>query len=178
MKMKFFIPMGIFFLLVILLYKGLSLDPKKIPSPFIDKPVPQYSTSTLYGDGDITTSNDFEGEVWVLNVFASWCVSCRAEHKVVTRFANETGISIVGLNYKDEASDAKQWLSYFGNPYTVVALDRKGKIGLEFGVYGVPESFVIDKKGIIRYKQIGPLTDEALDTIVLPLIEKLRKEKR
>lgn len=176
MKLKFFIPMGLFVLLVVFLYKGLSLDPKKIPSPFIDKPAPSFSTDTLYKTKDVLSPNDLKGEVWVLNVFASWCVSCRAEHIVVSKFAKDSGIKVVGLNYKDKDEDAKQWLGFYGNPYTHVAMDRKGKIGLEFGVYGVPESFIIDKKGIIRYKQIGPMDAIAVKEVIMPLIEKLEKE--
>ncbi len=176
MKLKFFIPIGLFVLMIALLYKGLSLDPKIIPSPFIDKPVPQFSAKTLYNTKETLTANDFLGEVWVLNVFASWCFSCRAEHQVITRLAQSSNVAVIGLNYKDEEADAKKWLAYYGNPYRAIAIDLNGEIGLEFGVYGVPESFVMDKKGIIRYKQIGPMDDKTLDEIILPLVKKLQKE--
>jgi cytochrome c biogenesis protein CcmG/thiol:disulfide interchange protein DsbE len=151
-------------------------DDKYYPgADFTTSDMPDFEIKDLYSER-LFNIKDLEGN-YLINVWASWCITCRVEHSFLAKLDSKD-IPIVGLNYKDEASKAKQWLSYFGNPYTIVALDRKGKIGLEFGVYGVPESFVIDKKGIIRYKQIGPLTDEALDTIVLPLIEKLRKEKR
>ncbi len=174
--MNKYIPLVIFALLVGLLAFGLTNDPKEVPSPFIGKPVPKFKTTRLYEEGSISTA-DLKGRVWILNVFASWCVSCRSEHKLITKLANDLpNIPIVGLNYKDEDTDAKKWLAYFGNPYHAIAVDLEGKIGIEFGVYGVPESFIVDKKGVIRYKQIGPVTQQSLTEVIIPLLHKLEKE--
>ncbi len=173
--MKKYIPILLFALLVGLLAFGLTNDPKEVPSPFIDKPAPEFVTQRLYVDGEIST-RQMQGKVWLLNVFASWCVSCRAEHKLITELSRTSSASVIGLNYKDEEQDAKKWLEYFGNPYAAIAVDLDGKIGIEYGVYGVPETFVIDKKGIIRYKQIGPVTAESLSEIIIPLLAKLEKE--
>lgn len=170
-----YIPILIFALLIGLLAFGLTNDPKEVPSPFIDKAAPEFVTHRLYVDGDISVQ-DMQGKVWLLNVFASWCVSCRAEHKLITELSKSSKAPIVGLNYKDEEVDAKKWLAYFGNPYHAIAVDLDGKIGIEYGVYGVPETFIIDKKGIIRHKQIGPITAESLSQIIVPLINKLEKE--
>ena len=173
--MNRYIPIGLFVLLVALLAFGLTNDPKEVPSPFIGKPAPDFTTNRLYG-GETISVDGMKGKAWVLNVFASWCVSCRAEHKLITELANKTTTPIVGLNYKDETVDAKQWLASFGNPYDMVAVDYKGNIGIDWGVYGVPETFVIDKKGIIRHKQIGPVTAEALKDKIFPLVNQLEKE--
>jgi len=170
-----YIPIGLFIILVALLGIGLTNDPKMVPSPFIGKPVPAFETTRLYQSENISTA-DMKGKVWLLNVFASWCASCRSEHKLITEFIEKTKLPVVGLNYKDEAADAKKWLAYFGNPYYAVAVDRKGSIGIDWGVYGVPETFVMDKKGIIRYKQIGPVTMEALNDTIIPLVTKLEAE--
>jgi len=167
-------PLGIFILLVVLLAAGLKLDPKKVPSPFIGKPAPEFSLPTLYREDMLIGNEQMKGRVWLLNVWASWCVSCRAEHKVITRLANMKLLPVVGLNYKDKRDDAKRWLAQFGNPYTVSAWDNKGKVGIDWGVYGVPESFVIDQSGVVRYKHIGPVTDESLQTILIPLINQLQ----
>ncbi len=173
--MNKYIPIFIFVLLIGLLAFGLTNDPKKVPSPFIGKPVPQFVTGRLYANEQIS-SQTMKGKVWLLNVFASWCVSCRAEHKLITELAKSYKFPIVGLNYKDKQADAKKWLEYFGNPYHSIAVDLEGKIGIEFGVYGVPETFVIDKKGIIRHKQIGPLTAKDLSDTIIPLLGQLEKE--
>jgi cytochrome c biogenesis protein CcmG, thiol:disulfide interchange protein DsbE len=170
-----YIPIVIFVLLVGLLGFGLTNDPKKVPSPFIGKPAPEFVTQRLYVNEQISNQT-MKGKVWLLNVFASWCVSCRSEHKLITELAKSSSVPIVGLNYKDEDADAKKWLQYFGNPYHSIAVDLDGKIGIEFGVYGVPETFIIDKKGIIRHKQIGPVTAQALSETIIPLLSQLEKE--
>jgi len=170
-----YIPIGLFILLVAVLGFGLTNDPKKVPSPFIDKPVPPFDTTRLYQVDNISTES-MKGKVWLLNVFASWCASCRSEHKLITDFVEQTKIPVIGLNYKDEAADAKKWLAYFGNPYYAVAVDRKGSIGIDLGVYGVPETFVMDKKGIVRYKEVGPVGPESLAKTIIPLVKKLEAE--
>jgi cytochrome c biogenesis protein CcmG, thiol:disulfide interchange protein DsbE len=160
-SMRYAIPLLIFAALVVLLLKGLGQDPKEVSSPLIDKPAPPFTAPQLLVPEKPFSVEDMRGRVWVLNVWASWCVSCRAEHQLVTRMAREHGIIVVGLNYKDEPSNAKAWLRQFGNPYATSVVDPVGDIGIEYGVYGVPESFIIDKAGLIRRKVIGPINDSA-----------------
>ncbi len=175
-KARHLIPLGIFAVLVIFLGIGLTLDPKEVPSPLIDKPAPAFDLPRLYDENARISVDDMKGKVWLLNVFASWCVSCRAEHRVITAFANSGLVEIVGLNYKDAEADAKAWLAQLGNPYSAVAVDADGRVGIDWGVYGVPETFVIDRKGIIRYKNIGPVTVQSLNETIRPLVERLLKE--
>ena len=172
-----YIPIGIFALLVALLYFGLSNDPRNIPSPLVGKAVPHFELPQLYNPSKTIKPTDMQGKVWVLNVWASWCVSCRAEHAVVTEFVKANKLAVLGLNYKDEPIDAKAWLAKFGNPYSVIAVDADGRVGIDWGVYGVPESFIIDKKGIIRYKFTGPIDQKAVQDILKPMVDKLRAEK-
>jgi cytochrome c biogenesis protein CcmG/thiol:disulfide interchange protein DsbE len=173
---RYAIPLGIFLVIVVFLGVGLKLDPREVPSPFIGKPAPPLDLPTLDGDGARITSADLDGRVWILNVWASWCVACRAEHPVLNEFAATSSIPLVGLNYKDEDDPARQWLANLGNPYTVIALDRNGDTGIEWGVYGVPETFVIDKKGIVRYKHIGPIDADALREKIAPMLTALEQE--
>jgi cytochrome c biogenesis protein CcmG/thiol:disulfide interchange protein DsbE len=171
--MRFLLPLGIFAILVILLAVGLTIDPKKVPSPLIDKAAPAFTLPVLHDPSRTFSPADYKGKVWVLNVWASWCVSCRAEHKVITRLANMKLVDIVGLDYKDEPADGKRWLRQFGNPYTLSVLDLEGRAGIDWGVYGVPETFVIGKDGLIKYKHIGPVTDQALIEEIVPLLKTL-----
>ena len=173
---KSLLPLGLFLVLALLLLWGLGNDPKEIPSPFIGKPAPAFSLPQLKSEGQNLTVEDMKGQVWILNAWASWCFACRAEHKVVTRLARTNGAVIVGLNYKDEKADALAWLARYGDPYVTSIVDYEGNIGIDYGVYGVPESFVIDKNGIIRHKVIGPITDEIADDILLPMLVKLEAE--
>ncbi len=173
---KAMIPLIGFMALVALLAVGLKLDPKEVPSPLIDKAAPEFSLPRLYEPGATISKTDMLGKVWVLNVFASWCVSCRAEHEVVKRLVATGETAVIGLNYKDEDADAKRWLRHFGNPYHAVAVDLKGNTGIDFGVYGVPESFIIDKKGMIRHKVIGPMNEPMVQETLLPLIRSLKSE--
>ena len=166
-------PLAIFVLLVALLGYGLSLDPKKVPSPLIDKPAPEFRLAMLEDPSRSLSPRDLRGRVWVLNVWASWCVSCRAEHEVVTELANRNLVTVVGLNYKDQSSDARRWLEQFGNPYATSLIDLDGRVGIDWGVYGVPETFVVDADGKIRYKHIGPMTRESLEQKVMPVIREL-----
>ena len=170
---RFVWPLAIFVLMVGLLGYGLSLDPKKVPSPLIDKPAPAFSLAMLEDPARQLSTADFAGQVWVLNVWASWCVSCRAEHEVITSLAERNLVTVVGLNYKDKQDDAKRWLEQFGNPYAVSLIDADGRVGIDWGVYGVPETFVIGPDGKIRYKHIGPVTHESLEAEVLPAIREL-----
>lgn len=174
------IPFVVFVGLVVLLWMGLSIDPRNVPSPLIGKPAPAFTLPQLYKEGTVSP-DDLKGKVWVLNVWASWCISCRAEHKVVTEFIKTHDVDVLGLNYKDYGTEeygdaAKGWLTRYGNPYSKIAVDADGRVGIDWGVYGVPESFVVDKKGIIRYKFTGPLKSQDIEEILLPLIKKLRAE--
>jgi len=172
---RFLLPFGIFIVLVLFLLVGLKLNPREIPSPFIGKPAPAFQLSQL-NDADKTIAPaDMLGQVWLLNVWASWCVSCRQEHPVLMDLARSNLVPIVGLNYKDGRNDGVNTLLQFGNPYRVSAFDANGRVGIDYGVYGVPETFVIDKRGVIRMKYIGPLTAEIITEKLLPLIKELNR---
>lgn len=176
MKLRAIIPLIVFLALVILLGYGLTRDPKKIPSPLINKPAPAFELPTVLKPGQKISNKDFLGKVVLFNVWASWCGACRDEHPVIIRFAKQYKTPVYGLNYKDQRADAIRWLQALGNPYVASAYDVVGNAGIDWGVYGVPETFMIDKKGIIRYKQIGPVTDKIINEEILPMIRKLEKE--
>lgn len=173
---RFLIPLAIFVGLAVLLAVGLQNDPRRVPSPLIGKPAPEFSLPTLAADNQRIAPKDFAGQVWVLNVWASWCVACRVEHPLLNEMARQNVVPMVGLNYKDQRSEATQWLRERGDPYSVVAVDADGRVGIDWGVYGVPETFVIDKRGMIRHKHIGPLNADAVRDELLPLIERLKEE--
>jgi cytochrome c biogenesis protein CcmG/thiol:disulfide interchange protein DsbE len=172
---KALIPLGLFIVLVVFLAIGLTRDPHEIPSPFIGKPAPAFSAPRLHEPGQQFSAKDMLGQVWLLNTWASWCVACRQEHPILMAFAKTKTLPIIGLDYKDQEADGKKWLASFGNPYDLSVTDKDGRIGIDYGVYGVPESFLIDKAGVIRYKQIGPVTEEALRDKILPLVRELQK---
>lgn len=176
MKTRFLIPFGLFAVLMAFLGVGLSLDPREVPSPLIDKAAPAFELPSLHNPAATIAPQDMRGKVWLLNVWASWCTACRAEHRVMNEFARTGEVEIIGLNYKDQPRDALDWLDRLGNPYVASASDRHGRAGLDWGVYGVPETFVIDKRGLIRYKQIGPVTEEAISETILPLVRQLKGE--
>jgi cytochrome c biogenesis protein CcmG/thiol:disulfide interchange protein DsbE len=171
--LKFGIPLLIFLLLVGFFAAGLFRDPREVPSPFIGKPAPAFRLEQLHEPKAVFAPEDMKGKVWLLNVWASWCVSCRVEHPLLVEMARRNVVPIVGLNYKDKREDGMRWLAKFGNPYALSVHDLEGKVGIDYGVYGVPETFVIDKQGVVRYKQIGPITQEALDKTILPLLREL-----
>jgi cytochrome c biogenesis protein CcmG/thiol:disulfide interchange protein DsbE len=139
----------------------------------IGKPAPAFSLAKLDAPQLYLAKNDLLGQVWVLNVWASWCVSCRAEHEIITRLSALNLAPVIGLNYKDDPDDARRWLQQFGDPYTASIMDADGRVGIDWGVYGVPETFIIDKDGLIKYKHIGPVTHESLETEVLPVLREL-----
>lgn len=170
---KAFIPLLIFGVLLGFLAVGLSLNPREIPSPLINKPAPAFSLPVLDAPDQKISAQDLRGKVWILNVWASWCVACRIEHPLLVDFSKAGMVPIYGLNYKDKRDDAIRWLVNFGNPYTRSLSDIDGLVGIDFGVYGVPETFVIDKQGVIRMKHIGPLTPEVLRDDIIPLVRKL-----
>ena len=167
------IPAIVFGVLVVFLGIGLTLNPREVPSPLIGKNAPPFTLVTLEDASRKVTPRDFAGQAWVLNVFASWCGPCREEHPLITDLAKRTTAPIYGLNYKDQQADAERWLRQFGNPYKSVLVDRDGRAGIDYGVYGVPETFVIDKNGVVRYKKVGPLTPEVITTKILPLLKEL-----
>jgi cytochrome c biogenesis protein CcmG/thiol:disulfide interchange protein DsbE len=172
------IPLVVFAALAAFFAVGLTRDPHEVPSPLVGRPAPAFSLPRL-GTEDGTAGRfspaDMKGKVWMLNVWASWCVSCRQEHPVLLDFARSAVVPLVGLNYKDGTADARRWLALHGDPYVLSAVDGDGRTGIDYGVYGVPETYVIDQAGVIRYKQIGPLSEEVLQAKVLPLIRQLRK---
>ncbi|MBC7666021.1 MAG: DsbE family thiol:disulfide interchange protein [Caulobacter sp.] len=171
--LKFLIPLVLFGALVGFFWKGLYLDPREVPSPLIGKPAPAFALTQLNQPDHTIRREDLLGKVWMLNVWASWCEACRDEHPYLVEFAKLKALPIYGLNYKDQREPAQQWLAERGNPYEASLFDANGRVGIDFGVYGVPETFLIDKQGVIRFKQIGALTPEVLNGKVLPLLRKL-----
>ena len=171
--MRFLLPVVIFVLLAGLLGWGLTRDPKEVPSPLIGKPAPAFTAPTLFEPEKRFSASDYLGKVWILNVWASWCVACRAEHEFITQLARMQLVPVVGLDYKDKPEDGRAWLRQLGNPYTVVPTDENGRIGIDWGVYGVPETFIIDKQGMIAYKHIGPVNADSLRDIIVPKIKEL-----
>lgn len=161
-NLKFIIPLFIFLVLVAFLGIGLTLKPREIPSALINKPAPHFELAQLANDNAMISPQSMKGQIWLMNVWASWCAACVQEHPLVTELAQNSGIEVVGLNYKDDNESAQQWLDQYGNPYSKVAVDDSGRAGIDWGVYGVPESFLVDQDGNIRYKQIGPFNRDSL----------------
>ncbi|MGD9600902.1 MAG: DsbE family thiol:disulfide interchange protein [Gammaproteobacteria bacterium] len=172
--MRFLVPLAIFVVLVVVLAIGLRLDPRYVPSPLIDKPAPEFALSTLEDPAATLDKASFAGRPIVLNVWASWCSACRVEHPLLVSLARDRAIEIVGLNYKDTRADAQRWLTEHGNPYRTSLFDPDGKLGLDLGVYGVPETFVIDAEGVIRHKHVGPLSPEVWAQDIAPLLQQRR----
>ena len=171
---RYLVPLGIFLVLVAFLYRGLSLDPKLVPSPLVGKPMPAFTLTRLQDPNATISDTDIKGKVALLNIWATWCVSCRAEHEVLLELARTGKVDIYGLNYKDERAAAQQWLRQLGDPYVANAFDDTGRVGINWGVYGAPETFVIDSQGIIRHKHVGPLTAEVVNEQILPLVAELQ----
>jgi cytochrome c biogenesis protein CcmG, thiol:disulfide interchange protein DsbE len=171
----YLLPLAVFLIVAVFLMRGLWLNPREVPSPFIDKAAPTFSLQQLAEPQAAFAPADMKGQVWLLNVWASWCVACRQEHPLLVELARKKAVPIIGLNYKDKPEAAKAWLAQFGNPYTLSVKDLDGRVGIDYGVYGVPETFVIDKDGVIRYKQIGPITEELWQKKMAPLLAELRK---
>jgi len=169
-----YLPLAAFALLALLLGVGLTLKPREVPSPFIGKPAPAFSLPVLADPARSFAPESMRGQVWLLNVWASWCAPCRDEHPLLVALARETGVPIVGLNYKDDPRNAQEWLLRLGDPYQVSLVDRDGRAAIDYGVYGVPETFVIDRQGIVRFKHIGPLTREVWQRDLLPLVRRLQ----
>jgi cytochrome c biogenesis protein CcmG/thiol:disulfide interchange protein DsbE len=173
---KFVIPLAVFAILLVFLFVGLGLNPREVPSPLVGKASPPFELAQLHKPDAAFSHKDMAGKVWLLNVWASWCVACREEHPVLVELAKKNVVPIVGLNYKDKPDEGRAWLKQFGDPYMLSVMDRDGRVGIDFGVYGVPETFLIDKQGVIRFKQIGPVTPAVLEQKILPMIRELEKQ--
>jgi len=173
--LRFVLPLAIFIVLSGFLFVGLRLNPREVPSPFIGKPAPAFQLTQLAQPEQTFSPKQMQGQVWLLNVWASWCVACRVEHPLLVDLAKKNVIPIVGLNYKDKRDAALGWLGQFGDPYQLSVADTDGRVGIDYGVYGVPETFVIYKVGVIRFKQIGPITEDAWRDKILPLLQQLRQ---
>ena len=171
-----FLPVTLFIIVALLLLRGLHLDPRKIPSVLIDHTVPNFSLATLTHDDQQFSQDEFIGKVSLLNVWASWCPSCLSEHQVLLDIAKSGKVVVYGMDYKDDPNDAKRWLKEHGNPFRKVAYDGEGDVAIDWGVYGTPETFIIDKEGVICYKHIGAITRLAWKNKLLPLIENLKKK--
>jgi cytochrome c biogenesis protein CcmG/thiol:disulfide interchange protein DsbE len=175
MKAKFLIPLLLFIILVIFLAIGLNRDPHEVPSPLINKPAPAFDIAQLEQPNKNFSPVSMKGQVWILNVWASWCVACREEHPVLVELANSQIAPVIGLDYKDKREQALAMLATQGNPYTLSAFDANGRVGIDYGVYGVPETYIIDKAGIIRFKHIGPINPQLLNQKIYPLVSELKK---
>lgn len=195
MKAKFLVPLLLFVGLAGFLAFGLTLNPREVPSPLIDKPAPSFKLARIDDPASAFGLEEMRGQVWLLNVWATWCVACRQEHPVLVRMAKQKLVPVVGLNYKEVRGDggismrgmaldaetalaverARGWLSDHGDPYVLSVLDIDGRVGIDYGVYGVPETFLIDTEGRIRYKHIGPITPDSLQQVIMPKVEELRR---
>jgi cytochrome c biogenesis protein CcmG/thiol:disulfide interchange protein DsbE len=172
---KFLLPLVLFVVLAVFLAFGLTRDPREIPSPLINKPAPAFTLPQLADPSKSFSSKDMRGKVWLLNGWASWCVACRDEHPVLVELARTGVVPVYGLDYKDERRSGLAWLEEFGNPYALSISDTDGRVAIDYGIYGVPETFVIDREGVVRYKHTGPVTVEALQKKILPLVRELQK---
>ncbi len=172
---RFLWPLAIFLLLVGFLAAGLSLNPREVPSPLVGRPAPAFELPVLHQPDKRFVPGEMRGKVWLLNVWASWCVSCREEHPLLMALSKRGLMPILGLNYKDKGEDAQRWLKQYGDPYQLSVVDAEGRIGIDYGVYGVPETYLIDAEGVIRYKQTGPVTAAILEQKILPLAMALKK---
>ncbi len=172
---RYLIPLGLFLVLVVFLAIGLGRDPHEVPSPLINKAAPTFRLPQLKDPTQTFSATDMHGKVWILNVWASWCISCRDEHPLLLEYARSGVVPIYGLNYKDKREDALRWLGELGDPYVLSAADLDGRVAIDYGVYGAPETYLIDKNGAIRFKQIGPVTTKVWSEKVLPLVQELNR---
>ena len=178
MKLRYLLPLGIFALMIALFAVGLQLNPREVPSPLIGKPAPVFEVARLDDPEQTFSSTLLQGQpVSLFNVWASWCTSCRQEHPFLMELARRGAVPVYGLNYKDKRHDAMNWLNRGGNPYLAIAFDPEGRVGLDWGVYAVPETFVVDGNGIVRYKHIGPLSPKVWQEKIQPIIEQIRSEQ-
>jgi len=172
---RYLIPLVLFVILVIFLAIGLGRDPHEVPSPLIGKAAPTFQLPQLKDPGKSFSAQQMRGKVWLLNVWASWCVSCREEHPLLLDYARSAAVPIYGLNYKDKREDALEWLEQLGDPYVLSAADEDGRVAIDYGVYGAPETYLIDRDGVIRFKQVGAVTPEIWERKILPLVKDLNR---
>lgn len=172
--LKYLFPLAIFLVLAGFFAAGLRLDPREVPSPLVNKPAPMFHSPKLGAPDQSFSPEEMRGKVWLLNVWSSWCSACKEEHPLLVEMSRRGDVPLIGLDYKDTDAEGSAVLSEAGNPYQTVATDIDGRVGIDYGVYGVPETYVIDKNGIIRYKQIGPITEEALNEKIMPLVKGLQ----
>jgi cytochrome c biogenesis protein CcmG, thiol:disulfide interchange protein DsbE len=173
---RFLLPLIIFLVMVGFLAVGLHLDPREVPSPLVGKPAPAFDLPRLDQPEKTFSPKAMLGQVWLLNVWASWCGACREEHPLLVALSKAKLVPLYGMDYKDTRVEAQQWLNEGGNPYIANAMDIDGRVGIDYGVYGVPETYVIDKAGVIAYKQIGPITEQVLRNKIMPLVERLQAQ--
>ncbi|MDO8466082.1 MAG: DsbE family thiol:disulfide interchange protein [Gallionella sp.] len=172
--MRFILPFVVFMIMAAFMYVGLGLNPREVPSPLVGKAAPAFTLPQLQEPSQQFSPQDMKGKVWLLNVWASWCTACEGEHPVFMQLSRQNVVPIYGMDYKDKREDGEAWLRKHGNPYALVVSDMEGRVGIDYGVYGVPETYLIDKQGVIRYKQIGAVTPEILDEKILPLVKELQ----
>ena len=172
---RYLIPLGLFIVLVVFLAIGLGRDPHEVPSPLINKGAPTFRLPQLKDPSKTFSAEDMRGKVWILNVWASWCISCRDEHPLLLEYARSGAVPIYGLNYKDKREDALSWLGELGDPYVLSAVDLDGRVAIDYGVYGAPETYLIDQSGTIRFKQIGPVTPDIWSQKILPWAQELNR---
>lgn len=172
---RYLIPLGLFIVLVVFLAIGLGRDPHEVPSPLINKSAPEFRLPQLKDPTKTFSATDMRGKVWLLNVWASWCVSCRDEHPLLLDYARSGAVPIYGMNYKDRREDAMQWLNELGDPYVLSFSDTEGRVAIDYGVYGAPETYLIDQNGVIRYKQIGAVTPDVWNKTILPMAQQLNR---
>jgi len=173
---KYLIPLVLFLGLVVFLAIGLNRDPHEVPSPLINKAAPAFTLPQLKDPTKTFSGAEMRGKVWILNVWASWCVTCRDEHPLLIEYAKTKTVPIYGLNYKDERDDALGWLDELGDPYVLSVADVDGRVAIDYGVYGAPETYVIDQSGTIRFKQIGPVTPDVWTKQIAPLVQELNRQ--
>ena len=173
---RYLIPLIVFAVLVVFLAIGLGRDPHEVPSPLINKPAPSFKLAQLKDPGKTFSADEMRGRVWLLNVWASWCFSCRDEHPFLLEYERSGAIPIYGLNLKDRPEDALAWLSELGDPYVLSVSDLDGRVGIDYGVYGAPETYLIDQQGMIRFKQVGPVTPDIWNKNILPLAQELNRQ--
>ena len=172
--MRFILPLVVFLIVATFMYAGLSLNPREVPSPLIGKPAPSFTLPQLHEPAGNFSPQDLKGKVWLFNVWASWCTACEGEHPVFMELSRQKLVPLYGMDYKDKREDGMAWLNKHGNPYTLVVSDAEGRTGIEYGVYGVPETYVIDKQGVIQLKHIGAVTKQILDEKILPMVKELQ----
>ena len=174
--LRYLIPLALFLVLAGFLLIGLFRDPHELKSVLINKPAPAFRLPQLKAAGKTISNEDMRGKVWLLNVWASWCVACREEHPWLIKYAQSGVVPIYGLNYKDRNEDAIGWLEELGDPYTASAVDLDGRVGIDYGVYGAPETYVIDQNGTIRLKHVGPILPDVWSKEILPLVQELNRQ--